>query len=314
MIFLIAFFLLLLTMPFFIRFMRRLQIGEMIRSEGPESHQNKRGTPTMGGLLLIGVILLSAIIAILLKSRFIFRESYWILYMTFSFGMIGFIDDYRKTIRKTPYGLKARHHIILQIVFSIPFLWALGDANFLTYALLMIIAFELLVILSVSNSVNLTDGLDGLLAGIAIPIFGFYYFFSYHFAFPEISHIALIFLGALLAFLFYNFWPAKIFMGNTGSFAIGGAIAAMAILTKTEWYLLVLGGIFAIEAVSVILQVSYFKYSRKKTGEGRRIFRMAPIHHHFELLGYPEPLIVVRFWIFQLILTAVTWWITGISY
>ena len=103
-------------------------------------------------------------------------------------------------------------------------------------------------------------------------------------------------------------------MGNTGSFAIGGAIAAMAILTKTEWYLLVLGGIFAIEAVSVILQVSYFKYSRKKTGEGRRIFRMAPIHHHFELLGYPEPLIVVRFWIFQLILTAVTWWITGISY
>jgi phospho-N-acetylmuramoyl-pentapeptide-transferase len=220
--------------------------------------------------------------------------------MILSFSFIGFLDDFIKTFKKSPYGLKARESIFLQIIFSIPFLIIAFKTKNFNLNPVFVFFFEIIVILATANSVNLTDGLDGLLSGISIPIFLFYFLIAKDI---PISVFSLAFAGSLLGFLFFNFYPAKIFMGNTGSFAIGGAISALAILTNTEIILLVLGGIFVIEALSDIIQVSYFKYTKRKTGIGKRIFLMAPLHHHFELKGLPEPLIVVRFWVIQVILT-----------
>lgn len=308
MIALIAFLLTLLGMPSFIRWMRKKQIGEMVREEGPKTHQEKAGTPTMGGLFFVLVLLFMSLVHCLYTQNFSL-QSLFLIYLSLAFAFIGFMDDYRKTIRKSAYGLKAREDLILQFCFALPLVYfVLKDAN-ISLALLFIGIFKLFVILAVSNSVNLSDGLDGLLSGLAIPVFVFYFFYAQFFSIPWLSTFALIWIGCLLGFLFFNAHPAKIFMGNIGSFAIGGAIAAIAVVTHTEWILLILGALFVLEAVSVIIQVSYFKYSRKKTGEGKRIFRMAPIHHHFELLGFSETLIVVRFWVIQIIMTMFAWFV-----
>ncbi len=308
MMFMPAFFVVLFLMPWFIKMMRKLQIGEIVREEGPESHLSKSGTPTMGGLLVIASVLLCMLSALLLLKKPLF-DGLWLLYLMSGYGLMGFADDYRKTIRKSPYGLKARESILLQTLIALPFLWAVWNTTISPYPLIFFILFELLVVLSVTNAVNLTDGLDGLLAGVALPIFIFYAVYGYFYAYPSLTLFALIFAGALAGFLFFNAWPAGIFMGNTGSFAIGGAIAGMAMVTGTEWFLLLLGAIFVLEALSVIIQVTWFKYTRIKRGEGRRIFRMAPIHHHFELKGYSEPLIAVRFWLLQAVLTVAAWFL-----
>jgi phospho-N-acetylmuramoyl-pentapeptide-transferase len=304
----IAFLLTITGMPSFIRWMQKKQIGEMVREEGPKTHQGKAGTPTMGGLFLIVAVLVLSITAWIYFQSYS-SQGFFLLYLVLAYGSIGFIDDYRKTIRKSAYGLKAREDITLQLILALPFVWFLLSEFSFSYLLVFLALFKLLVILSVSNSVNLSDGLDGLLSGLAIPIFVFYFFYGQAYAFPWISQFALILIGTLLGFLFYNAHPAKIFMGNVGSFAIGGAIAGMALITHTEWILLILGALFVLEALSVIIQVGYFKYSRKKTGIGKRIFKMAPIHHHFELKGYPEPLIVVRFWLIQIIMTMIAWFV-----
>lgn len=308
MLIIMAFLLTIAGMPFFIRWMRKKQIGEMVREEGPKTHQEKAGTPTMGGLFFV-LLVLCLSLYLWFDSKTFPAQNFILLYLVLAFAGIGFIDDYRKTIRKSAYGLKAREDLSLQLLLALPLVYFLLKDSSFSFTLLLLASFKIFVILAISNSVNLSDGLDGLLSGLAIPVFVFYFFYGQLFAFPWVSSFALIWIGSLLGFLFFNTHPAKIFMGNVGSFAIGGAIAAMSLVTGTEWILLILGALFVLEAVSVIIQVAYFKYSRKKTGTGKRIFKMAPIHHHFELLGYPESMIVVRFWLIQIIMTILAWFV-----
>lgn len=297
-LFLITALLVIVLIPPFIKLSRSFKFYQFVREEGPQSHLSKSNTITMGGILFI-VITIAVYAIYSAINGILTMQSYLILYLTLTFSLIGFLDDYLKIVKKSPYGLKARESILLQIIFSIPFIiFALKFKN-IGLNLIILGLFDLFVIIATANSVNLTDGLDGLLSGVSIPIFIFYFLISKN---SSVSYFSIAFAGSLLGFLFFNFYPAKIFMGNVGSFAIGGAISALAILTNTEPLLLVLGGIFVIEALSVIIQVSYFKYTKKKYGEGKRIFLMSPIHHHLELKGLPEPLIVVRIWIIQLMI------------
>ncbi len=308
MIAILAFLIVFVNMPWFIRFMKNRQIGQMVREEGPTTHWTKKGTPTMGGLMILGGVLIAGIpLFSFLQDQMV--PLIWLIYMTFAYGAIGFLDDFKKTIQKSAYGLKAREDIALQILIALPFIVYMLQSSTTITSIFTLALFSLLVILSVTNAVNLTDGLDGLLAGIALPVFIFYFFYGLYAGFPAVSNFALIFAGALAGFLYFNAYPARIFMGNTGSFAIGGAIAGMALITGTAWILLILGAIFVLEALSVILQVGWFKYTKKRDGEGKRILRMSPFHHHFELAGYPEPFIVVRFWIVQLMISIVSWFI-----
>ena len=297
-IFLITALLVIAFIPLFIKISRSLKFYQFVREEGPQSHLSKSNTITMGGILfIITTVAVYAIYSAI--NGFLTMQSYLVIYITLAFSFIRFLDDFLNIVKKSPYGLKARVTIFLQIIFSIAFIiFALKFKN-IGLNLIFLGLFDLLVILATANSVNITDGLDGLLAGVSIPIFIFYFLISKN---SSISTFSLAFAGSLLGFLFFNFFPAKIFMGNVGSFAIGGAISALAILTNTELLLLILGFIFVIEALSVIIQVLYFKYTKKKYGEGKRVFLMSPIHHHFELKGLPEPLIVVRAWIIQVII------------
>lgn len=302
-IFLVSAVLTLSFTPLFSRFLYLRKFYQFVRGEGPTTHLSKSKTLTMGGILFVFITVIVFIVYSAINGK-LTLQSYLIVYMTLAFSLIGFLDDFLKIVRKSPYGLKARESILMQVIFAIPFLifaLKLKDTGFNLFFLGL---FDLLVILSVANSVNLTDGLDGLLAGISIPIFIFYFLISKDWS---ISNFSVAFAGSLLGFLFFNFYPAKIFMGNIGSFAIGGAISAIAILTNTELLLPILGCIFVIEALSVIIQVSYFKYTKRKYREGKRIFLMTPLHHHFEIMGIPEPLIVVRAWIIQGIIFVVTY-------
>ena len=308
-VFIITLVLSLLTIPVFIKIMQRIKIGQIVREEGPETHLKKTGTVTMGGIPFVLVTLTVFLIYSFIKG--FNYKNFLLIYMIVAFSVVGFIDDYIKNVKHSPYGLKARESILLQIIFSIPFIYFTQklNAGYINYFLIFL--FEIFFIISVTNSVNITDGLDGLLGGISIPILLVYFLLNTG---NYIGNFTIIFSAALIGFLFYNFFPAKIFMGNIGSFAIGGAISAIAILTKTEFMLIILGGIFVIEALSDIIQVIYFKYTKRKYGAGRRVFRMSPIHHHFELLGYPEPLIVISFWIFQIILSSISIIIFNYSY
>jgi phospho-N-acetylmuramoyl-pentapeptide-transferase len=304
MMILASFVITLLLMPKFIRLLQKKQIGQYVREEGPASHLSKQGTPTMGGLVFILVpSLLSIAFAWYNSLRY---DLFWILYMVLSFSIIGFLDDYRKTSKKSSYGLKAREDLFLQIIFSIPFIWHIYVARTITAPIWIFFPFALFLILAITNSVNLTDGMDGLLSGITLLILFFYIAVSIIGIKNPVNPYLLLFFGSILAFLFFNFYPARVFMGNVGSFCIGGLLAYLALSTGTEWFVPILGGILVAEAMSDIIQVSYFKYTRKKTGTGKRIFKMAPIHHHFELSGIPEPTLVVRFWIFQLVLTVIS--------
>lgn len=304
MMILISFFLTLFLIPRFINILQKKQIGQFVRDEGPSSHLSKQGTPTMGGLIFIFV---PSCLSILFAWYHSFKyDLFWLLYMVFCFSFIGFLDDFRKTAKKSSYGLKAREDLILQIIFSIPFILYVYSIRALTTPLWIFFPFALFIILAITNSVNLTDGLDGLLGGITLFILFFFITLTIIGTKNTVNPSILLFFGAILAFLVYNVFPAKVFMGNVGSFCIGGLIAYFTLTTGTEWFIPILGGILVGEALSDIIQVSYFKYSRKKTGTGKRIFKMAPIHHHFELLGIPEPTIVIRFWIFQLVLTVIS--------
>jgi phospho-N-acetylmuramoyl-pentapeptide-transferase len=304
MMILISFFLTLFIMPWFIKILQKKQIGQFVREEGPNSHLSKQGTPTMGGLIFI---LIPSLLSILFAWYHSFQyDVFWLLYMILSFSFIGFLDDYRKTTKRSSYGLKAREDLLLQMIFSIPFIFHVYSIRIISMPLWAFLPFALFFILAITNSINLTDGMDGLLGGITLFILFFFIALTFIGTKNVVNPSLLLFFGAILAFLVFNVFPAKIFMGNVGSFCIGGLIAYLALTTGTEWYIPILGGIFVGEALSDIIQVSYFKYSRKKTGSGKRIFKMAPIHHHFELLGIPEPTLVIRFWIFQLVLTVIS--------
>jgi phospho-N-acetylmuramoyl-pentapeptide-transferase len=315
--------------PKVIALLRKFQIGEEIRIEGPESHQVKQGTPTMGGL----IILIGVIIATLLWADLTNIYLLLIFITTLIMGLIGFIDDYMKSILKFKKGLIARYKLIGQVslglgigavIYFHPFFDGLHSNTsmpfFKNYEIdfgVFYIPVIIFVLTGFSNAVNLSDGLDGLASGlsaIAFIAFGGIAYVTSNVNFSnylnviylpgteQITIFCLALFGAAMGFLWYNSHPAEIFMGDTGSLALGSALGTAAILLKKELLLILIGGVFILEVVSVIMQTMYFKYTRKKYGEGRRIFKMAPIHHHFELKGWHESKVVVRFWIVGILL------------
>ena len=319
-----AMFLSLALGPVLIRKLTTYQIGEVVRGDGPRSHQSKAGTPTMGGALILTVILATTLLWGDLGSRYIRI----VLCVTLSFGAIGWIDDYVKISRSsTRRGLSAGWKYLFQSVFGIGAAVALyNTASSATDTALIVPFFKTisiplgafgfiflgyLIIVGMSNAVNLTDGLDGLailptvIVGAALGLiaylvgnieFATYLQIPYVAGAGELSVFCGAVIGAGLGFLWFNAYPAQVFMGDTGSLALGSALGVVGVMVRHEIVLLVMGGLFVLEAFSVIVQVTTFKLT------GKRVFRMAPIHHHFELKGWPEPKIIVRFWIITLML------------
>jgi len=316
-----AFLIVLLAGPKFIEALKAAGIGQVIRLDGPESHFSKRGVPTMGGAL----ILLALTLTTLLWTNLGNHQVWIVLLVTLWFGLIGSYDDYRKIKKKTSAGLSARGKLVLQIGGGVAAgLVVYQGAGFngelflpffkhLTVSLgVGYILFIVLVVVGASNAVNLTDGLDGLVSGPVVITSAVYLVFSYlaghatlsaYLQIPyvpgagEIAVFCGAMVGAALGFLWFNAFPAQVFMGDTGALALGAALGCVAILVKQEILLVLVGGVFVMEALSVILQVGYFKASG-----GKRIFLMAPFHHHFEKKGWTEPKVVVRFWIISIIL------------
>ena len=316
-----AFFICFLLGPWIIRKLGIMQVRQYIRDDGPESHLSKAGTPTMGGLLIVFSIVVSTLLWSDLTDYFV-----WIMLLVIAgYALIGFYDDYLMQIKKHSKGLSVRHKFILQfglalvtgyLVYAspdfstqvtIPFFKKLSPDLGWGY-----IIFAAFVIVGTSNAVNLTDGLDGLAIGPVIIAAATYMIFAYvagHIKianYLQINYVAgsgelAIFCGTLagagMGFLWFNAYPAQIFMGDVGSLSLGAALGTVAVITKQEILLVLVGGLFVIEALSVIFQVSFFKMT-----SGRRIFRMAPLHHHFELKGWPEPKVIVRFWIIAIAL------------
>lgn len=301
------------------------QVGQVVRNDGPQSHLSKAGTPTMGGALILVAIGVATLLWSDLSNRFV-----WVvLLVTLLFGVIGWVDDYRKVARKDSRGLPARWKYLWQSVFALGvavFLYSTAQQPvetqlivpfFKTVALnlgWLYIPLVYFVVVGSSNAVNLTDGLDGLailpavMVGGALGVFAYatgHANFSQYLSIPYIPGVGevVVFCGALvgagLGFLWFNTYPAQVFMGDVGALALGAALGILAVLVRQELVLLVMGGVFVMETVSVILQVASFKLT------GRRIFRMAPLHHHFELKGWPEPRVIVRFWIITVILVLV---------
>jgi len=311
--------------PILIRWLTAAKIGQSVRSDGPQTHLVKAGTPTMGGAMIIVAVALST----LLWSNLMVKQVWIILFVTVGFGVIGWVDDYRKVVLSNSVGLTAREKLLWQTIVAgvavvvlyitaseraelellIPFFKDVGV--FLGW---LFIPFAFLVIVGSSNAVNLTDGLDGLAilpsvlvaAGLGlIAYLAGHAIFAGYLGIPnikgagELTIFCSALVGAGLGFLWFNTYPAQVFMGDVGALSIGASLGAVAIMVRQEFVLFIMGGIFVLEAASVILQVGSYKMT------GKRIFRMAPIHHHFELKGWPEPRIIVRFWIITVILVLV---------
>ncbi|CAM3750985.1 phospho-N-acetylmuramoyl-pentapeptide-transferase [Xenorhabdus thuongxuanensis] len=311
--------------PRLIAYLQKLQIGQVVRDNGPESHFSKRGTPTMGGLL----ILFSITISVLLWARLDNSYVWCVLLVLVGYGVVGFVDDYRKVVRKDTKGLIARWKYFWQSVIALGVAFVMYSIGKDTSATQLVVPFfkevmpqlgllyillTYFVIVGTSNAVNLTDGLDGLAimptvlvaAGFALVAWatGNVNFANY-LHIPYLSHagelviVCTAIVGAGLGFLWFNTYPAQVFMGDVGSLALGGALGTIAVLLRQEFLLIIMGGVFVVETLSVILQVGSFKL------RGQRIFRMAPIHHHYELKGWPEPRVIVRFWIISLMLVLI---------
>lgn len=340
--------------PWVIRQLTTLKMGQSVRTDGPQTHLVKSGTPTMGGVLILIGIFISCMLWADLSNRFI-----WIvMIVTFGFGLVGWVDDYRKVVNKDPKGMASREKFMWQTLIglfaAIYLAFSVSEVNNLkvlqlffdwlksgfalslpaksnllipfmkevSYPLgvLGFIILSYLVIVGSSNAVNLTDGLDGLvimpviLVGAALGAFAYVMgnsIYAKYLLFPYIPGAGelMIFCGAMggagLAFLWYNTHPAQVFMGDVGALALGGALGTIAVIVRQEIVLFVMGGIFVAETCSVMLQVFWFKFTKKRFGEGRRIFRMAPLHHHFELGGWRETQVVVRFWIITILLVLI---------
>ncbi len=314
--------------PKIITYLQKKQIGETIRELGPETHQIKAGTPTMGGIIILLAIVLPVLLWANIKSTYIDL----VLIGTLWLGLVGFIDDYLKVIKKKSKGLIARYKLLGQVllglligsaVYFMPEFAHYNTQTTLPFVKNMNFDFSFLyipavifIITATSNAVNLTDGLDGLAIGsmlivmLAVAILSYvtgnkiyadYLNVIYLPGSGELTIFIAAFIGAGLGFLWFNFYPAQVFMGDTGSLALGGAFGIIMILIKKELLLPILGGVFFVETLSVIIQRMYFKYTKKKYGKGKRVFKMAPLHHHFELLGLPEPKIVIRFYIVSIL-------------
>lgn len=297
---LLSFLITVILSPVFIPFLRRLKFGQSIREEGPKSHQKKTGTPTMGGLMILLSIVVTTIV-MTQKFSSLTVETFLLLFVTLGFGLLGFLDDFIKVVMKRNLGLTSKQKLLGQIVVSVIFYVVFQQSDFSTVISIPLTDFSfdlgwgyvLLVIfwmVGFSNAVNLTDGLDGLVSGTAAIAFGAFAVLAWNQSLFEVSIFSVAVVGAVLGFLVFNAHPAKVFMGDTGSLALGGAIATIAILTKLEFLLIIIGGVFVVETLSVILQVISFKMT------GKRIFRMSPLHHHYELLGWSEWRVVVTFW------------------
>ena len=311
--------------PLMIRKLSQYKVGQPIRELGPETHFSKAGTPTMGGALILVSIAVSTLLWGDLSSRYI-----WVaLLTTLSFGAIGFVDDYKKLVMQDPEGISARAKYFWQSVFGLSaalFLYASAGSVHETQLIVpffkgvainmgpMFVVLTYFVVVGSSNAVNLTDGLDGLAILPTVMVAGALAVFAYvtghaefakYLSIPYIEGVGEVAIfcaticGAGLGFLWFNTYPAQVFMGDVGALALGAALGIVAVLVRQELVLLIMGGVFVMETVSVILQVVSFKLT------GRRIFRMAPLHHHFELKGWPEPRVIVRFWIVTVILVLV---------
>jgi len=340
--------------PRVIRWLTAMKIGQAVRAYGPESHLQKNGTPTMGGVLILIAIAISTLLWADWSNRFV-----WVvLLVTFCFGWIGWADDYKKVVHRDPEGMSSRVKFALQAVVGVVAalylsfavsaptttdLWSLlrdwvlsgFSMSLPTRADLIVpffksvsyplgvfgfMALTWLVIVGTSNAVNLTDGLDGLaimptvMVGAALGIFAYvvgrvdysrYLLFPYIPGAGELMVLCAAIAGAGLAFLWFNAYPAQVFMGDVGALALGGALGTIAVIVRQEIVLFIMGGVFVVETLSVMMQVLYFKYTKRRYGEGRRILRMAPLHHHFEVGGWKETQVVVRFWIISMMLVLV---------
>ncbi|WP_159883944.1 phospho-N-acetylmuramoyl-pentapeptide-transferase [Paenibacillus puerhi] len=301
----VSFLLALIMGPLGIPLLRRLKFGQQIRTDGPQGHLKKAGTPTMGGI----IIMLALALAVL---RFGEKnlETVILLLASLGYGLIGFLDDYIKILFKRSLGLTARQKLFGQLLIAaivcyllvlsghsteirLPYLNVMFDLGWLYFP------FVVFLMLGTSNAVNFTDGLDGLLAGTSAIAFGAYAIIALNNTQPNVAIFSAAMVGAVLGFLVFNAHPAKVFMGDTGSLGIGGGLVAVAILTKAEILLALIGGVFLIEILSVIIQVVSFKT------RGKRVFKMSPIHHHFELVGWSEWRVVISFWTAGLILAGV---------
>lgn len=311
--------------PWMIRTLRTRQIGQAVRDDGPQSHLSKKGTPTMGGALILSSIAISTLLWADLGNRYV-----WVvLGVTLLFGAIGWVDDYRKVIEKNSRGLPSRWKYFWQSVFGLGaalFLYATAATPVETTLFLPLlknieiplgiffVVLTYFVIVGSSNAVNLTDGLDGLailptvLVGGALGIFCYLagnVRFAEYLLIPYVPGAGelIVFCGALigagLGFLWFNTYPAQVFMGDVGALALGAALGTIAVIVRQELVLFIMGGVFVMETLSVVIQVASFKLT------GRRVFRMAPIHHHFELKGWPEPRVIVRFWIITVVLVLI---------
>lgn len=340
--------------PWVIRRLTELKIGQAVRSYGPESHLEKNGTPTMGGVL----VLISIGVSTLLWADWTNRFVWVVLLVTFGFGWIGWADDYKKVVHKDPEGMSSRQKFFWQAIIGViasvyltfavsapatAELWPLFKAWVFsgftmplpTQADLIVPFFKSIsyplgvfgfaaltwfVIVGSSNAVNLTDGLDGLaimptvMVGSALGIFAYvvgrvdyskYLLFPYIPGASELMVICAALAGAGLAFLWFNAYPAQVFMGDVGALALGGALGTIAVIVRQEIVFFIMGGVFVVETLSVMMQVVWFKYTKKRYGEGRRIFKMAPLHHHFEVSGWKETQVVVRFWIITMMLVLI---------
>jgi phospho-N-acetylmuramoyl-pentapeptide-transferase len=324
--------------PKVIRMLKRRQIGEAAKVEAPKTHLTKAGTPTMGGLIVLASVLVPTLLWGNLSNMYVVL----IIFVTALLGAVGFLDDYLKVVRKKPKGLIGRYKLAGQLVVGLVVggviyfapqwidadLWKLSSSTTVPFFKnlefdfgRLYIPMVIFVIAATSNAVNLTDGLDGLaigLVGIVALTLGVITYISGNFNLSEYLTIPYLrgngeltifcaaLAGASLGFLWFNAYPAQVFMGDTGSLALGGALGALCVLIKKELLLPTLGGVFLAETVSVIIQRFYFKYTKRKYGEGRRVFKMAPVHHHFEMLGWPEPKIVTRFYIVAVLMMIVS--------
>lgn len=344
----------LLCGPWVIRRLTHLKMGQAVRLDGPQTHLVKAGTPTMGGALILIAVAISTLLWADWSNRFV-----WVvLLVTLGFGWLGWVDDYRKVVRRDPNGMRAREKFFWQALIGfaaslyLAFSVAAPDTSGISTLFLRwlssgltlplperadlivpffksvsyplgvfgFIAMTWLVIVGTSNAVNLTDGLDGLaimptvLIGIALGVFAYVVGridYSHYLLFPHIPGAAELMVicaaiaGAGLAFLWFNAYPAQVFMGDVGALALGAALGTIAVIVRQEFVLCIMGGVFVVETLSVMLQVVWFKYTKRRYGEGRRIFKMAPLHHHFEVSGWKETQVVVRFWIITMMLVLV---------
>jgi phospho-N-acetylmuramoyl-pentapeptide-transferase len=308
--------------PYIIKRLSMLQLGQVIRKNGPPNHISKEGTPTMGGVLVLFAVILSILLWADLTNPYVWT----LIFVTISMGIVGFVDDYKKIVKKDSAGLRPRYKFLCQLLIAFLVALFLYISDFDTIVTIpflkevridmgwLYIPFAMFVIVGTSNAVNLTDGLDGLAVGPLIIAGATYMLLAYltgHYKIadylqimyvPFVGELAVFagaMVGASLGFLWFNTYPAQVFMGDMGSLAMGGALGTIAIITKHEVLLVLIGGIFVVEALSVIFQVASFKL------RGKRVFMMAPIHHHFELKGWPEPRIIVRFWIIAIILSLI---------